>query len=132
MGTMIIIVMSIVTRSLLEIGHTQKTLLSTTKLSVHLVGGLPTLILPVRGRPLKTFWPQRPSVLRAFIIIFYGTIILVIFFGIQCRSLSINQNYVTYIKIIVSECMKINTFIFISVYSILNSATYNNIIEYNN
>ncbi|KAJ8706287.1 hypothetical protein PYW08_010913 [Mythimna loreyi] len=33
--------------------------------SFHLVGGLPTLRLPVRGRHSRTFRPQRPSVLRA-------------------------------------------------------------------
>ena len=33
--------------------------------SVHLVGGLPTLRLPVRGRHSRTFLPHRLSVLRA-------------------------------------------------------------------
>ncbi|KAJ8708758.1 hypothetical protein PYW08_010140 [Mythimna loreyi] len=33
--------------------------------SVHLVGGLPTLRLPLRGHHSRTFLPQRPSVLRA-------------------------------------------------------------------
>jgi hypothetical protein len=34
-----------------------------TTSSVHFVGGLPTLRLPIRGRHWRTFPPQRPSVL---------------------------------------------------------------------
>ncbi|KAJ8707552.1 hypothetical protein PYW08_010804 [Mythimna loreyi] len=43
----------------------RRPLLDIGRISVHLVGGVPTLRLPVRDCHSRTFRPYRPSVLRA-------------------------------------------------------------------